>query len=82
MQAIADLEALVDASEEGHTKLINVTPICSEQEEVLSVVVTMQDMTPLEEQEGKRAEFHRLVSQERKMPLATIKGCATTALTA
>lgn len=64
------------------TTLIYVTPICSEQEEVLSVVVTMQDMTPLEEQEGKRAEFLRMVSQERKMPLATIKGCAVTALTA
>ena len=62
------------------TTLINATPIVSEQEEVLSVVVTMQDMTPIEEQERQRAEFLSMVNHELKAPLATIKGCATTAL--
>lgn len=62
------------------TTLVNATPIISEQDEVLSVVVTMQDMTPIEEQERQRAEFLSMVNHELKAPLATIKGCATTAL--
>ena len=62
------------------TTLINATPIVSEQDEVLSVVVTIQDMTPIEEQERQRAEFLSMVSHEMRAPLATIKGCATTAL--
>ena len=62
------------------TTLINATPIISEQNEVLSVVVTMQDMTPIEEQERQRAEFLRMVNHELRAPLATIKGCATTAM--
>ena len=62
------------------TTLINVTPIVSEQDEVLSVVVTVQDMTPIEEQERQRAEFLSMVNHEMRAPLATIKGCATTAL--
>ena len=62
------------------TTLINATPIVSEQDEVLTVVVTIQDMTPLEEQERQRAEFLRMVSHELKMPLSSIKGCTATAL--
>lgn len=62
------------------TILINATPIVSERDEVMSVVVTMQDMTPIEEQERQRAEFLSMVNHELKAPLATIKGCATTAL--
>ena len=41
------------------TVLLNATPIRSEEGEVESVVVTMQDMTPLEEMERLRAEFPR-----------------------
>ena len=62
------------------TTLINATPIVSGQGEVQSVVVTMQDMTPIEEQERQRAEFLSMVNHEMRAPLATIKGCATTAL--
>ena len=62
------------------TTLINATPIVSDQDEVLSVVVTMQDMTPIEEQERQRAEFLSMVNHELKAPLATVKGCTTTAL--
>ncbi len=62
------------------TTLINATPIISERDEVLSVVVTIQDMTPIEEQERQRAEFLGMVNHEMRAPLATIKGCATTAL--
>lgn len=64
------------------TTLINATPIVSDQGEIASVVVTMQDMTPLEEQERHRAEFLSMVSHELKVPLASIKGCAATALRA
>ena len=62
------------------TTLINATPIVSEQGEVQSVVVTMQDMTPLEDLERQRAEFLSTVSHEMRAPLASIKGCAATAL--
>ena len=62
------------------TTLINSTPILSEQGEVVSVVVTMQDMTPLEELERLRSEFLSMVSHELRAPLASIKGCAATAL--
>ena len=54
--------------------LINVTPIRSEDGEVVSVVVTMQDLAPLEELERLRAEFLGMVSHELRTPLAAIKG--------
>ena len=60
------------------TTLINSTPIFSEDGEVESVVVTMQDMTPMEELERLRAEFLGMVSHELRTPLAAIKGSAAT----
>ena len=54
--------------------LINVTPIRSEDGEVVSVVVTMQDLAPLDELERLRAEFLGMVSHELRTPLAAIKG--------
>ena len=54
--------------------LVNVTPIRSEAGTVESVVVTMQDMTPLEEMERLRAEFLGMVSHELRMPLTSIWG--------
>ena len=62
------------------TTLVNATPIQSEEGEVESVVVTLQDLTPLEELERLRAEFLGLVSHELQAPLISIKGCAATAL--
>jgi len=59
--------------------LINVTPIRSDGGEVESVVVTMQDLAPLEELERLRAEFLGMVSHELRAPLTSIKG-STTAL--
>ena len=56
------------------TALLNATPIRSEEGEVESVVVTMQDMTPLEEMERLRAEFLGMVSHELRMPLTSIWG--------
>ena len=56
------------------TVLLNATPIRSEEGEVESVVVTMQDMTSLEEVERLRAEFLGMVSHELRMPLTSIWG--------
>ena len=60
------------------TALMNVTSIRSEEGEVESVVVTLQDMTPLEELERLRAEFLTMVSHELRAPLTSIKGSAAT----
>ena len=62
------------------TTIINSTPIMSPDGAVESVVVTMQDMTPLEEVERLRAEFLAVVSHELRTPLTSIKGSATTIL--
>jgi len=64
------------------TALINVTPIQSEDGVMESVIVTVQDMAPLEELERSRAEFLSLVSHELRAPLAAIKGSASTVLEA
>ncbi len=62
--------------------LINATAIRAEDGAVESLVVTLQDMTPLEELERLRAEFLGMVSHELQGPLVSIKGCAATALAA
>ena len=62
------------------TVLINVTPIRANDGDVASVVVTMQDMTPLEDLDRLRAEFLAMVSHELRAPLAAIKGSATMVL--
>ena len=63
--------------------LINVTPIHAEESgEVVSVVVTMQDLAPFEELERQRADFLSMVSHELRAPLTSIKGSAGTVLEA
>ena len=62
--------------------LINVTPIHSGDGELVSVVVTLQDLEPFEEIERQRADFLRMVSHELRAPLASIKGSAGTVLEA
>ena len=64
------------------TTVVNATPIFSEEGAVVSVVATVQDMTPLEDLERLRAEFLSMVSHELRTPLTTIKGSAATLLTA
>ena len=64
------------------TTLINATSIRSEEGEVESVVVTLQDLTPLEDLERLRAEFLGMVSHELRTPLTSIKGSADTLLEA
>ena len=58
--------------------LLNATPIRSGKGELESVVVTMQDMTDVEEQERLRAEFLAMVSHELRSPLMSVKGSADT----
>ena len=58
--------------------LLNATPVHSEDGEVEAFVVTMQDMTPLEELERLRAEFLAMVSHELRTPLATVRGSVST----
>ena len=60
------------------TTLINASPIRSEDGELVSVVATLQDMTPLEDLERLRAEFLAMVSHELRAPLTSIKGAAAT----
>ena len=60
--------------------LLNATAIRSEEGQVESVVVTLQDMTALEELDRLRAEFLGMVSHELRMPLTSIKGSVTTLL--
>ena len=62
------------------TTLINATPIRSEEGEVESMVVTLQDMADVEELERMRAEFLAMVSHELRAPLTSIKGSASTVL--
>ena len=62
------------------TTLVNATPIRSEEGELESVVVILQDLTSLEEMERLRAEFLAMVSHELLTPLTTIKGSAAAVL--
>ena len=60
--------------------LVDATPIAAEGGAVGSVVVTLQDLAPLDEIERLRTEFLALVSHELREPLAAIKGSAVTLL--
>ena len=60
--------------------LVNATPIQSQSGAIDTVVVTMQDLAPLEELDRLRTEFIGMVSHELRAPLAAIKGSAVTLL--
>ena len=62
--------------------LLNATPIPGEDGRMASFVVTLQDLTPLEQQERLRAEFLAMVSHELRTPLAAVKGSVDTLLEA
>ena len=62
-----------------HT-LVNARPIYGQGGDAVSVVTTMQDITPLEELKRQRSEFLGRVSQELRTPLTSIKGSAGTVL--
>ena len=58
--------------------LVNATPIPGNGEAARAVVVTLQDLAPLDEIERLRTEFLELVSHELRTPLSAIKGSAAT----
>ena len=60
------------------TTLTNVTPIPAEDGTITSVVVTLQDLAPMEELERMRTEVLGLVSHELRTPLTSIKGSTAT----
>ncbi|MCY4440329.1 MAG: response regulator [Deltaproteobacteria bacterium] len=60
--------------------LINATPIRTEGDAIGSLVITVQDLAPLDEIERLRTEFLGLVGHELREPLAAIKGSAATLL--
>ena len=62
------------------TTLMNCTSIYGEDGGLQSVVVTLQDMTPLQDLEKLRAEFLGMVSHELREPLTSIKGSTDTLL--
>ena len=62
--------------------LLNATPIRAEDGAVESCVVTLQDLTPLEEQARLRADFLGMVSHELRAPLTSIRGSASIVLDA
>ena len=76
------LEEIVVQVPDGRSikALLNATPIHSQEGAVESFVVTLQDMTPLEELERLRAEFMGMVSHELQTPLTSIQGSANNLL--
>ena len=58
--------------------LISATPIRSDDGDLVTVIATLQDMSPLEDMERLRAEFLAMVSHELRAPLTSIKGSAAT----
>ena len=62
------------------TTLVNATPIRPEGGGIESYVVTLQDLTALEELERLRAEFLAMVSHELRTPLTSVKGAVTSLL--
>ncbi len=64
------------------TTIINATPIPTEDGSVETMVVTLQDLSPLEEQERLRADFLSMVSHELRAPLTSIRGSVDTLMDA
>lgn len=62
--------------------VVNATPIRGDDGEVASLVVTMQDLAPLEELERQRTEFLSMVGHELRAPLTSIMGSTRTLLSA
>ena len=71
-------EEIVLAVPDGRSiaTLVNATPIHNEAGDVVSMVVTLQDLGPLQELERMRSEFIGLVSHELRAPLTSIQGSA------
>ena len=62
------------------TALVNARPIRQDGGDIVSVVATIQDITPLEEMKRQRTEFLRNMSHKLRTPLSAIKGSTSTLL--
>ncbi len=62
--------------------IVNATPIRTADGSVESVIATFQDLAPLEELARMRTDFLAMVSHELRVPLSSIRGSATTLITA
>ena len=62
------------------TALVNARPIRRGNGDVVSVVATIQDITPLEEIKRQRVDFLNALSHELRTPLTAIKGSSSTLL--
>ena len=62
------------------TILIDTAPVWSADGAIERVIVTMQDLAPIQELERLRSEFLGMVSHELRAPLTSIKGSAATLL--
>ena len=60
--------------------LVNARPIHREDGEIVSVVATLQDITPLETVKRQRREFLDMVGHELRTPLSAIKGSTASLL--
>ena len=60
--------------------LVNVTPVVAADTGVESVVATVQDLSPLQQQERQRVDFAGTAAHELRTPLTAIKGAASTML--
>ena len=60
--------------------LVNATPIRDADGNVASAVITVQDLTPLEELDRLRADVLGLARDELRSPLVSVKGAAATLL--
>ncbi len=76
-------EVVLQVSNERRlTTLVNATPVSAGEDGMATVVVTVQDMTPVEDLTRQRADFVALVSRELRAPASSIKGSAAAALRA
>ena len=62
------------------TALVNARPIRQDGGDIVSVVTTIQDISPLEQMKRQRTEFLRSLSHELRTPLSAIKGSTSTLL--
>ena len=77
---VQTVEELVLSVPEGRSSavLVNASPVRMTDGKATFLVVTMQDMSPLEELDKLRVGFLGMVSHELRAPLSSIKGSAVT----
>ena len=80
-ETVRDEEMIIEfPNGQNFVAMVNATPIHSAEGAVESLIVTVQDMTPLAEMERLRTEFLGMVSHELRSPLTAIKGSTATLL--